>query len=262
MIESERLSYIRNNQDTLRVEKFSDLTATRRGDTDPSTSGKRFMPTSFTGGPRYMKQNFQDVMHICKWYSYPDLFITVTCNPKWPEISRFLHDKHLQSQDRPDILCRMFKMKLDALIHDLRENKIFGKVEAIIYTVEFQKRGLPHAHILLFLSSDNKIPTPTGVNRIISAEIPNKNLDIHLYDLVKEYMMHGPCGNAKRNSHYLHLSEEELKNFALVEIEKILQQNGSSLTKFESMPLPNQTMSFEANNMLIQEELCYDKSAL
>lgn len=70
----------------------------------------------------------------------------------------------------------------------------------MIYTVEFQKRGLPHAHILLFLHSDNKIPSANEVDRIISAEIPNKDEDLKLHNLVKEFMIHGPCGNAKRTS--------------------------------------------------------------
>lgn len=78
------------------------------------------MPTSFTGGPHYMIHHFQDAMAICRWYSYPDLFIIFACNPKWPEIIRFLNTADLKPEDRPDILCRMFKMKLDALIKDLK----------------------------------------------------------------------------------------------------------------------------------------------
>ncbi|KAL8557711.1 hypothetical protein ACS0TY_004982 [Phlomoides rotata] len=136
MIESERLAYIRNNQPKLRVGKISDLVgAAHRGDSEALSSGKRIMPTSFTRGPRYMIQNFQDVMAICKWFSYPDLFITFTCIPKWPEITRFLNDRSLNSEDRPNILCRMFKMKLDALIKDFKEKQLFGTVEAIVQQV-------------------------------------------------------------------------------------------------------------------------------
>uniref|UniRef100_A0A453CCJ0 ATP-dependent DNA helicase n=1 Tax=Aegilops tauschii subsp. strangulata TaxID=200361 RepID=A0A453CCJ0_AEGTS len=32
----------------------------------------------------------QDAMAICRWAGYPDLFITFTCNPKWPEIQIML----------------------------------------------------------------------------------------------------------------------------------------------------------------------------
>jgi len=77
-----------------------------------------------------MLQNYQDAMAICKWAGYPDLFITFTCNPKWPEINRFVHSRGLHPEDRPDIITRVFKIKLDHLIKDLRDNKVFGEVKA------------------------------------------------------------------------------------------------------------------------------------
>ncbi|KAL8522051.1 hypothetical protein ACS0TY_012267 [Phlomoides rotata] len=53
---------------------------------------------------------------------------------------------------------------------------------SLIYTVEFQKRGLPHAHILLFLSRENKISNPDDVNQIISAEYFIKKLILDYID--------------------------------------------------------------------------------
>jgi hypothetical protein len=63
-----------------------------------------------------------------------------------------------------------------------------------MYTIEFQKRGLPHAHILVFLHPTCKYPRPQDIDRIISAEIPDKDTQPELYNLVKTHMMHGPCG--------------------------------------------------------------------
>ena len=37
-------------------------------------------------------------------------------------------------------------------MHDLINKQVFGEVIGYMYTVEFQKRGLPHAHILLTLT--------------------------------------------------------------------------------------------------------------
>ena len=48
------------------------------------------LPSSFTGGPRYMCQLYQDAMAIVRKKGKPDLFITFTCNPKWPEIAEGL----------------------------------------------------------------------------------------------------------------------------------------------------------------------------
>ncbi|KAL8465398.1 hypothetical protein ACS0TY_034778 [Phlomoides rotata] len=59
MIESERMCYVRNNQGTLRIDKWRDLKdEADRGKTETSTAGKRIISSSYTGGPRYMIQNF------------------------------------------------------------------------------------------------------------------------------------------------------------------------------------------------------------
>ncbi|XP_076881629.1 uncharacterized protein LOC143529807 [Bidens hawaiensis] len=63
-----------------------------------------------------------------------------------------------------------------------------------VYTVEFQKRGLPHAHLCLFMNANHKLPTVDHVDPFISTEIPDKNADQELYYLVKEFMIHGPYG--------------------------------------------------------------------
>ena len=68
-----------------------------------------------------------------------------------------------------------------------------------LYTIEFQKRGLPHAHILLFLHPTMKNPSADHIDKIISAEIPYLNVDPDSYNAVNKFMIHGPCG--KHNSH-------------------------------------------------------------
>jgi hypothetical protein len=68
-----------------------------------------------------MFNNCQDAMGICKRFGYPDVFIIVTCDAKWPEIHNFPLPKGLQPYDRPDIVCRVFKMKLDEMMTDLKK---------------------------------------------------------------------------------------------------------------------------------------------
>lgn len=71
---------------------------------------------------------------------------------------------------------------------------------AVVYTIEFQKRGLPHAHILLFLQKGSKLSTTTATDNVISAEIPDEATNPTLYNVVKEFMIHGPCGLANPKS--------------------------------------------------------------
>lgn len=65
---------------------------------------------------------------------------------------------------------------------------------AVIYTIEFQKRGLPHAHILLFLHPEDKINSPDDIDRYISAELPDKETNPLAFELAVQLMLHGPCG--------------------------------------------------------------------
>ncbi|KAL6541112.1 hypothetical protein OROMI_024995 [Orobanche minor] len=166
----------------------------------PAVGKRIILPSSFVGDARYMIKNYHDAMGICRCVGYPNLFVTFTCNPKWPEYVRFIKRRNLRPEDRQDMLSRIFHAKLDNLLREFRQGNIFGETKAIVYTVEFQKRGLPHAHILLFLSNIDSTCNGDVVDSIISAEIPDKDLDPEYYDAVPEYMMHGPCGLSNNNS--------------------------------------------------------------
>ena len=70
-------------------------------------------------------------MTLCGRFGHPELFITFICNPKWPEITRALAGKYGgKAEDRPDIVSRVFKMKLDSLMIYVKSGKPFGKVIA------------------------------------------------------------------------------------------------------------------------------------
>ncbi|KAI5413759.1 hypothetical protein KIW84_058058 [Lathyrus oleraceus] len=202
IMESERLRWLRKNQSKLRVGKYHNLNEyNSNGEMHGSNTGKRVvLPSSYVGSRRYMDQLYFDGMAICSYVGFPDLFITFTCNPNWPEIQRLLGSVHLKASDHPDIISRVFKMKFDELLSDLTKKSLLGKVLAYMYTIEFQKRGLPHAHILIFLHPSNKYPTPSDIDRIISAEIPDQDTNEELYNLVKTHMIHGPYGFANRSS--------------------------------------------------------------
>jgi hypothetical protein len=63
-----------------------------------------------------------------------------------------------------------------------------------VYTIEFQKHGLPHAHILLWLDERDKLESPDSINSVISAELPDHRQFPKLYSTVCKFMIHGPCG--------------------------------------------------------------------
>lgn len=79
----------------------------------------------------------------------------------------------------------------------LTKGQIFGEVRCSMYSAEWQKRGLPHTHILFWMV--NHI-SPDMVDDVISAEIPNPNEDPILYEIIKSNMLHGPCGSLNNKS--------------------------------------------------------------
>ena len=102
MIESQKLNYVRQHQQELKVDKYMDLNASNN---EPETlgneKGKRIiLSSSFVGSRRYMKQLYFDGMTICGHIGFPDLFLTLTCNPAWPEIQR----KVRKYNKRPDVV--------------------------------------------------------------------------------------------------------------------------------------------------------------
>lgn len=149
-----------------------------------------------------MQQLYQDAMAIVRHYGKPDLFITFTCNPKWKEITEALHTIQTEqgpiavetAGDRPDLCVRVFRPKLKALLRDLLKKDVLGKVIAYTWVIEFQKRGLPHAHILLVLRDEDKLRTPEEIDHIVSAEIPDRTTHPKARETVLRAMLHRPCG--------------------------------------------------------------------
>jgi ATP-dependent DNA helicase PIF1 len=132
-------------------------------------------------------------MALGRKYGKPDIFLTMTCNPNLDEIKNEMFPGQ-SAQDRPDLVTLVFKAKLEAMKKMLLKKDILGKVQAYVYVVEFQKRGLPHAHFLLIMKRKWKLTCSEKYDRLICVELPNKKKYLELYKMVTKHMMHGPCG--------------------------------------------------------------------
>ncbi|XP_074352948.1 uncharacterized protein LOC141692109 [Apium graveolens] len=119
------------------------------GDTNTGNKGKNvILPATHIGSQRYMNQYFKDSLAICRTIGHPSLFFTMTYNTQWPEIKRMMeYFPGVDVADKPDVIARVFKLKLDQLL-DLIKNKNYF----VMHVIEFQKRGLPHCHMLIWLN--------------------------------------------------------------------------------------------------------------
>ncbi|XP_027155566.1 uncharacterized protein LOC113755901 [Coffea eugenioides] len=199
-IEMSRLDFHRRKQNEIRTEVLQGvLDSIAIGQTQGSRVGRRtILPASFIGGPRDMKRRYLDAMSLVQKYGKPDIFLTMTCNPMWKEIQEGLRYTE-KPQDRPDLLSRVFRAKFEVLKSELLHKHIFGEVTACVYAIEFQKRGFPHAHVLLILKPEFKLLNAESYDKIVCAELPDPKEHQHLYSLVVKHMIHGPCGDMDKS---------------------------------------------------------------
>jgi hypothetical protein len=148
------------------------------------------LPSSFVGSARYYQQLYLDALALPRRFGKPDLFITVTCNPHWAEITRALPAGG-KWKDHPDVVSRAFMLRLKSIVNDFKVGCIFGALKAYVYRIEWQARGLPHAHMLLIL--EHKIMSTRQIDSIVSAEVPDPVGSPVLHALVTKHMLHPSC---------------------------------------------------------------------
>ncbi len=74
------------------------------------------------------------------------------------------------------------------------KDSVFGNVVAKICVIEFQKRNLPHAYILLILDEALKLRTAEDYDSMVLAEISDPIRHLEAYETITLCMVHGPCG--------------------------------------------------------------------
>ena len=223
-VENQRLNYQSQNQKALRADSYKNVkeaTEERQRELAPREDGifnddhqrpmigRKILASSFTGSPRWYNAKFQDGMAICREFHKPDYFITMTCNPNWIEIKRELLDGQT-AQDRPDLVAKAFKFKKDQMMRDLTVGHLLGKAVAHMHVTEFQKRGLPHEHILVILENQDRAITSEMVDSAVVAELPPSPDEVddpiakaelqRLEEIVLTNMIHGPCGDINPSS--------------------------------------------------------------
>ncbi|KAA6362804.1 MAG: putative ATP-dependent DNA helicase [Streblomastix strix] len=134
----------------------------------------------------------QDTMAINRKRGKVILFTIVPANPKLPLITDNLF-KDQTAQGRPDLCCIIFKMKSKELIKDITQKRFFGKHNYSVGANEFQKRGLPHIHLLTRLGEDINLKSASMIDKLIQCELPDPAKEKEYYDLIVTHQIRGPC---------------------------------------------------------------------
>lgn len=111
-VESTRLDFLCHQQYTITADLYQGIVdSILGGESGGEMVGKRVLPASFVGGPLDMHRRYLDAIALVTRFGKPNLFITMTCNPEWKEITNLLKDGHT-SRDRSDLTSKVFWRKI------------------------------------------------------------------------------------------------------------------------------------------------------
>lgn len=154
-VEEQRLGYLRYGRQDQRRAQYALQQGDARGAGDPAfevgAQDDEFtlessIPASFLGSRQWASRQVADSLALARVHGKPSLFITVTTNPRWPEIVDRLSPGQA-ALDNPALVSRVFHVRLLRFMQFMRTH--FQHIVYYVRVTEFQKRGLPHAHILL-----------------------------------------------------------------------------------------------------------------
>ena len=183
----------------------------------PSDQEKIFLGDLFHGGRRHLKKCSMQGLRVIAEYGPPTIFVTLTANPNWDEIVQKI-GKGQTAYERADVTNMVFKEKLEALINNIKSGKYFNGAVPVymMYVIEWQERGLPHAHIIIRLTNH---PNKEDIERFMDDFICAERVAVSTTDsevtkkykqYVDQYMIHkcysvdeGGClrpdGSCRRN---------------------------------------------------------------
>ena len=142
---SERLLWFRRNQEKITTETFRGIADALHDDLQEFGTARMRLPPSCIGCQRDRFGRYLDAMAMLRWVAdngRATFFITFTCNPNWPELKNALNGQ--SASDRPDLVMRVFLLKLAQLGDLLKQKHVLGYVEGFVQTIEFQKRYVPY----------------------------------------------------------------------------------------------------------------------
>ncbi|KAE8281736.1 hypothetical protein D5F01_LYC20736 [Larimichthys crocea] len=174
----------------------------------------RFMQP-LRGTPAYWEKTLKDLNAMVRQLGKPTFFLTFSAaEMRWPEVIKAVKAQQGEQVDfsqldwnakcdilrsNPVTVMRLFEKRVDALMTDLilSPAQPIGEVEDYFYRVEFQARGSPHIHLLVWIKDapefgdlqDDSVVIKF-IDQYITCQMPDPNADPELHKIVSEVQLH------------------------------------------------------------------------
>lgn len=123
--------------------------------------------------------------------------------------------------ENPVMCARLFNNRVQRLFTDLIMSpaKPIGEVVDFFYRIEFQQRGSPHIHCLLWVRNAPKLEESTDeeiynfVDKYISCRLPEKERFPKLYEIVNAVQVHNKSHtkSCKKIQQHVDLTSQDLR---------------------------------------------------
>ena len=168
---------------------------------------------SVKGSPAYWKIMLSDVLAMVKQLGTPSFFMTLSCaDLRWNELIAIIcklkgieiseeeiaemtyFERCELLNSNPVLLARHFQYRVETFYKEIVMNGPLGKLKYHVIRIEFQFRGSPHSHCLLWIENMPVLSVETieeytaFLDSVISANIPTE--PCKLKDLVERYQVH------------------------------------------------------------------------
>ena len=169
------------------------------------------------GTPPYWQRFMYEVVAMVKQLSIPTWFMTLSCaDLRWPELfkivartqGRDITEEEVEALSyverckmlnaNPVVTAKHFQHRVETFFSEvlLSQSNLVGKITYFALRIEFQMRGSPHLHALIWtsdcpkLTSESKDAYVEFIDKHVQANLPSEKNDPELHDLAKTYQKH------------------------------------------------------------------------
>jgi hypothetical protein len=176
------------------------------------------------GSPPYYQRTFYDLLAMIRQLGTPTWFLTLSsADMKWPDFIQIIAKQHGVEYTDDDVLAmsfeekskwlrsnpvtaaRHFQYRLNSFFNDFLKSsaKPLGEIVDYAIRIEFQSRGSPHAHTVIWVKDAPKFGVDDDqvvcdfIDKYITCSIPTE--DGRLRDLVELLQQHKHSSYCRRN---------------------------------------------------------------